>query len=222
VDECAAETSPCTGQTRCQNTTGSYQCPSTIAEITSLKLAAASNPVLAADAEATLDGGTDLAIVLPYGTDVDGLTDLRPTIAVSAGAAVSPPSGAPQDFSGGAVAYVVTAEDGQATRTYRVSVTIEAPSSAALIVAFVFEAASNSALQADAAGIVSQADRTVAVAVPTGTDVTALAPAIALSAGATISPAGGAAWDFSAPATYTVTAQDGVTTADYVVTVTVQ
>ena len=49
-------------------------------------------------------------------------------------------------------------------------------------------------------------------------DLTALKPTIEISAGATVSPASGAAQDFTVPVNYTVTAQDG-TTKIYTVTV---
>jgi hypothetical protein len=60
----------------------------------------------------------------------------------------------------------------------------------------------------------------IAVTVPNGTDVTALVPAITVSAGATVSPASGVAHNFTSPATYTVTSATGATQA-YTVTVTV-
>lgn len=58
----------------------------------------------------------------------------------------------------------------------------------------------------------------IAVTVPSGTDVTALAPTIMIT-GASVSPASGVAQNFTNPVTYTVTAGDG-STHDYVVTVT--
>ncbi len=61
----------------------------------------------------------------------------------------------------------------------------------------------------------------IAATLPFDTDVTALAPTIAISAEATVSPASGAAQDFSAPVTYTVTAEDESTQA-YTVTVTLE
>lgn len=59
---------------------------------------------------------------------------------------------------------------------------------------------------------------TISVTVPYVTDVTALAPKIAASAGATIAPASGTSRDFTQPQTYTVTAPDG-STKTYSVTV---
>jgi hypothetical protein len=59
---------------------------------------------------------------------------------------------------------------------------------------------------------------------PYGTDVTALAPTITLSEGATVSPASGAVQDFSAAdgVIYTVTAEDGTTTKTYTAKATVE
>ena len=53
------------------------------------------------------------------------------------------------------------------------------------------------------------------------TDVTVLVPTIGLSAGATIDPFGGVTADFSSSVGYTVTAEDGVTTQNWRVSVTV-
>ena len=61
---------------------------------------------------------------------------------------------------------------------------------------------------------------TIAVDVPAGTDVTSLAPTVEVSDGATVSPASGVVQNFSNPAKYTVTAEDG-SKAEYMVTVTV-
>ena len=54
---------------------------------------------------------------------------------------------------------------------------------------------------------------------PAGTDVTALTPSIVTSTGATVDPT--TAQDFSSAVEYKVTAEDGVTTKTYTVTITV-
>ncbi|PKM78557.1 MAG: hypothetical protein CVU90_02125, partial [Firmicutes bacterium HGW-Firmicutes-15] len=61
---------------------------------------------------------------------------------------------------------------------------------------------------------------TVYMEVVSGTNPVTLTPTITVSAGASINPASGAAQDFSAPVSYTVTAKDG-TTQDWTVNVTV-
>ena len=70
-----------------------------------------------------------------------------------------------------------------------------------------------------AEGTISETSHTVAVTVPSGTDVSALVPTITHT-GASIDPATGVARDFTNPAVYTVTAAD-TSTQDYTVTVTV-
>ena len=89
----------------------------------------------------------------------------------------------------------------------------------ASIASFVFEAANNDALGADVTATIGT-DATVTAAVPHGTDVTALVPTITIPDGASIAPESGAAQNFTDPVTYTVTAPDGETTGDFVVTVT--
>ena len=73
-------------------------------------------------------------------------------------------------------------------------------------------------------GTINPTARTVSLVVPYLTDLTTLAPARTASGGATISPASGVQQDFSGsvanPLQYTVTAEDGVTTKTYAVTVT--
>ena len=60
----------------------------------------------------------------------------------------------------------------------------------------------------------------ISLAVPFGTDVTSLAPAITISDKASVSPPSGSAQNFGNPVAYTVTAEDG-TKQMYTVTVTV-
>ena len=70
-----------------------------------------------------------------------------------------------------------------------------------------------------ATGVIDQTLHTIALTVPYGTAVTALVPTVTIS-GASVSPASGAAHDFSSAVTYTVMAANGTTQA-YTVTVTV-
>ncbi|OGK07198.1 MAG: hypothetical protein A2W80_11975 [Candidatus Riflebacteria bacterium GWC2_50_8] len=146
-----------------------------------------------------------VAVTAPYGTDV---TSLIPTIAHT-GASISPNTGVAQNFTS-PLTYTVTAADAT-TQSYVVTVTVAANPAKAITV---FNFANPSVT-----GVVNESVKTVAVTVPYGTNVTALAPAITHS-GASISPASGVAQNFSSPVPYTVTAADG-TTQSYVVTVTV-
>ncbi|HUL58558.1 MAG TPA: hypothetical protein VLU43_04750, partial [Anaeromyxobacteraceae bacterium] len=145
--------------------------------------------------------GTGIALTLPFGTDV---TALIPAVTIT-GASVSPASGVATDFTI-PVVYTVTAADGS-TKDYTVTVTVAA-SPAKDIVAFVIDGVPG-AIGVD----------TIALTLPFGTDVTALTPAVTIT-GASVSPASGAATDFTIPVVYTVTAADG-STKDYTVTVTV-
>ena len=74
------------------------------------------------------------------------------------------------------------------------------------------------ALDPEVVGVINEAVKTIALTVPFGTEVTALVPTI-VHTGASVSPASGAAQDFTSPVNYTVTAEDGSTQA-YEVTVT--
>jgi hypothetical protein len=65
--------------------------------------------------------GTDIAVTVPYGTDVKNLT---PLIVISPEATISPVSRASQNFTG-PVIYNVTAED-SSTQIYQVNVGIAA------------------------------------------------------------------------------------------------
>jgi len=67
--------------------------------------------------------------------------------------------------------------------------------------------------------IIDAVNHTVDIEVAFGTDVSSLTPTITLSTGATVSPLSGVAQDFTLPVTYTVTAEDGITIQDWVVTV---
>jgi hypothetical protein len=146
-----------------------------------------------------------VAITVPYGTNV---TALAPTIAIT-GVGVSPASGVPQNFTS-PVVYTVSAAD-TTLQNYTVTVTV-LPNPAKAITAFNFATPV-------ATGVVTEATHTISIIVPNGTNVTALAPTIAIT-GASVSPASGIAQNFTSPVTYTVTAAD-TTTQAYVVTVTV-
>jgi hypothetical protein len=144
-----------------------------------------------------------IAVSVPFNTERNGLV---PTITVSPQASVSPASGVPQNFTV-PVTYTVTAENGT-KQGYTVSVeTLTAKK----ITAFDFASPA-------ATGVIDENAKTVAVSVPWNTVLTSLAPTITHT-GSSISPASGAAQDFSSPKTYTVTAGDSSEEA-YTITVT--
>ncbi len=66
---------------------------------------------------------------------------------------------------------------------------------------------------------INQINLTIGVTVPSGTDVTTLAPTYTVSPRATSTPASGDVRDFSTPQTYSVTSEDTLTTQVYTVTV---
>ncbi|MCX6874007.1 MAG: DUF5018 domain-containing protein [Verrucomicrobia bacterium] len=68
--------------------------------------------------------GTAVSLLVPDGTP---LTTLNPTYTTSTGFTGLPASGSAPDFSGGPVAYTITALDGIASKTYTVTVTYLPP-----------------------------------------------------------------------------------------------
>lgn len=148
-------------------------------------------------------------IEVAFGTSV---TSLTPELSISAGAISNPASGTLVDFSD-PVIYTVSALDGSSLE-WTVTVTVE-PNTATELLTFELPE------QTGAANIDAEA-HTVSIEVAFGTDMTILAPTVTLSEGATSSPASGEIVDFSSAVTYTVTAEDGVTTQEWLVTVTVE
>ncbi len=137
------------------------------------------------------------------------ITNLTPTIGISAGASINPTSGTAGNFSGPAT-YTVTAADGS-TQNWTVNVTRAAASTAKNIVTFTHP------YQTGAATIGAN---TVTLQVDPLADLSALSPNITLSGGATIVPNSGISQNFTGgPVNYTVTAEDGSTKV-YAVTVT--
>lgn len=91
---------------------------------------------------------------------------------------------------------------------------LEAPNTEAEILEFVLTEQTGDA-------VIDVENATVDIEVELGTDPSALTPVIEVSEGATISPASDKETDFSAPVTYTVTAEDQETSKIWTVTVTV-
>lgn len=136
----------------------------------------------------------------------------------------SPAPGLAQDFSR-TVQYIVAGNEKVLSRTYTVSVlnkegklisasgsgggdTPVTPVPGAKITAF-------SVLGVD--GVINQSVGTITVTLPDGTDVTAVAPSVTVTAGAVVSPVPGEVVNLTAPVVYTVTL--GEDTAAYTVTV---
>lgn len=137
----------------------------------------------------------------------------------------SPAPGLAQDFSR-TVQYIVAGNEKVLSRTYTVSVLNKAgqlisgsgggggsdpvtPATGAKITAF-------SVLGVD--GVINQSAGTITVTLPAGTNVTAVAPSVTVTAGAVVSPVPGEVVNLTAPVVYTVTL--GEETNRYTVTVT--
>ncbi len=195
-------------------------------DITSFELKAANNAALSKDIKATIDmDAKTVKLTVPSGTDV---TALKAYFELSEGAtasvkAITQKSGVTANDFTNPVTYTITAED-KSTKNYTVTVTKEA-SSAKNMSTFKFRAADNSALSRDVNGSVNNTANTVALTVPSGTDVTALKAYFELSAGAsakigsTVQQSGVTANNFTNALTYTITAVDN-STKNYTVTVT--
>ncbi|MBU2915027.1 polysaccharide lyase family 7 protein [Reichenbachiella agariperforans] len=142
---------------------------------------------------------TDIALTVPYDTDVTALT---PTVTHSTLASLSPASETTQDFRL-PVDYTVTAEDGS-KQVYTATVTKEEPplDSSNAILNFSFER-----LAPVVTAYVGEGE--IKAWIPDLSAASNLTPTIVISENATISPASGVAQDFSSPITYTVTAEDG-------------
>lgn len=84
------------------------------------------------------------------------------------------------------------------------------------ILGFIFEASKNAQLDKNIIGTISGNE--IFAEVPFGTDISNLIPSIEISPKASIGPAGGVSNNFTNPATYTVTAEDG-STKQFTVTV---
>ena len=116
----------------------------------------------------------------------------------------------------GATTIAVTAEDGTTIQTYTINFTVAAPNTEANILTFIV---------AGVNATIDNVNYTVTATVPYTTDITNLVATFTLSDGATAKVggveqvSGTTANDFTNPVTYTVTAQDGTTTQDWVVTI---
>ena len=149
-----------------------------------------------------------VSLTVPFGTDP---ATLNPVCTVSSGATVAPVSGSTVDFTNSQatpVNYTVTAKNGVTTRIYQVTVTVTAPSTACDITGFNWDSH---------AGVIDGTH--IALSLPSGVDLATLNPTFTVSAGATCDHVSGNTYDFSAAVFYIVTAQDGVTTRTYTVTV---
>ncbi len=175
-----------------------------------------------AGVNATIDNGTHtITATVPYTTDI---TNLVATFTLSDGATakvggVDQVSGVTANNFTSPVTYTVTAQDGTTTQDWVVTITKAAePNHEANITAYSINGVD---------GVINSGDHTISVTLPYGTNVTNLVATFTLSTNATAKVggvdqvSGTTPNDFTNPVTYTVTAEDGTSTQDWVVTVTV-
>ncbi len=153
-----------------------------------------------------------IEVEVEYGTD---LTSLTPTFTLSSGATSDPVSETTRDYSS-AVTITVTAEDGTTTQDWTVTVTEAAPppSTATDILSFLLE-------DQTALATIDFDNHTVAIEVVDGTDLTILTPIFKVSPGASSDPESATAGNYSSAVTIAVTAEDGTTTQDWTINVSV-
>ncbi|WP_462281485.1 T9SS type A sorting domain-containing protein [Salinivirga cyanobacteriivorans] len=158
-------------------------------------------------------------VVMPAGTDLTNLVaefTLSPGATATVGGVEQVSGTTANDFTS-PVVYTVTAEDDVTTADWTVTVTINASSEADIL---------TYTLPGQITSVINAGAQTVDVEVPLGTDLTSLVAEFTLSTGATATVSGveqvsgSTPNDFTNPVQYTVTAQDGVTTKDWTVTVT--
>ncbi|MDP3587882.1 MAG: ice-binding family protein [Sulfuricurvum sp.] len=155
-----------------------------------------------------------IAVTVPNGTDITKLVATYTTEGASVKVGtISQTSGTtPNNFTA-PVSYIVTAGNGT-TATYTVTVTVASATDKSMTTYFL----------AGVAGVINEPAKTIAVAVPYGTNVTALVATFtstgSVKVGTTTQTSGVTPNNFTNPVAYIVTAGDA-STATYTVTVTV-
>ncbi|MFC2126435.1 FG-GAP-like repeat-containing protein, partial [Bacteroidota bacterium] len=190
--------------------------PNTETDFTAFSFAEQTGPADIDNVNHTID------IEVTYNTDVTGLVA---TFTLSAGTSTDiedtpQVSGTTDNDFTTAVTYTVTAEDGTTTQDWIVTVTkATALSTETDFTAFSFAEETGPA-------DIDAVNHTIDIEVTYNTDVTGLVAAFTLSNGAsadiegTPQISGTTANDFTNPVIYTITAEDGVTTQDWTITVT--
>lgn len=159
--------------------------------------------------------GQNIAVTVPYGTDVAALIATFTTTgqSVKVGNIIQVSGVTPNDFTN-PVVYTVIAADGS-TQDYTVTVTV-ALSSDNQMIEFSLDGTE---------GVIDQINKTITVAMPYGTDLSAdltatfLTDGASVTIGSVVQISGQTPNNFSTPVTYIVHAANG-DTRDYVVTVT--
>jgi len=171
-------------------------------------------------------GAGTITVAAVYGTTVTSLiatftlsTDATAKVGTSAQT-----SGTTTNNFTNPVVYTVLAADGVKSKDYTVTVIVAKPKTDCLITAYSLPVGTSGAV---VPGTINQTLGTIAVAAVAGTTVTSLVATFTLSTGATAKvganaqSSGSTTNNFTNPVEYTITAEDGVTTKTYTVTVTV-
>ena len=161
------------------------------------------------------EAANTIAVSVPFGTNLSALTATFSTTGtvVKVGTTLQKSGVTTNNFSA-PVTYTISAADGS-TADYAVTVSAAGNSAKAL---------SGYAL-ARVTGIIDESAKTIAVTLPSGTDLTALIATFtttgaSVTVGSTVQKSGTTANNFATPASYTVSAADG-STATYKVTVSI-
>lgn len=148
--------------------------------------------------DATINQKTkQITLTLPYGSTV---TTAVPEIVIPAGASINPGLGTAIDFTNPVYVRVI---NGNLYKDYVVNVVVLDP-----ILSFKIN---------NVEATINNANKTIMMTLPEGTNLTSLTPVIELSTGVSISPTSGAAINFSSPVIYTITS--GSISVQYTATV---
>ncbi|MDD3921506.1 MAG: hypothetical protein PHO41_10080, partial [Eubacteriales bacterium] len=160
-------------------------------------------------------------IVVHMKSDTSFISTKPTQLVISDGATIDHPQTEFRDFSATTpVSYIVTSQDGKHSKEYKVTLGMPTSvgSSAAAITSYT--------LLIDGiryTGIINESNKTVIVTLPAGVTNTTGVATYTLSTGATAQVGtvtqvnGSTSNSFASPQTYTITAQDGTTTANYTV-----
>jgi PKD repeat protein len=192
--------------------------PSTAGEIMAFNLPGVSGAGTAVITSTSSTTGT-ITITVPYGTDKNALI---PTFTLSSGAtaqvgSTAQVSGKTANNFNSPVTYVITAADGITKKTWIVTVAT-APNTAAEITSYSLPGQIGSS-------VINSGTGTIQVTVPSRTNVNSMIASFILSPSATAKVSsvpqisGVTANNFASPVTYVVTAEDGITTKTWTVTV---
>ncbi|WP_132434878.1 DUF5018 domain-containing protein, partial [Natronoflexus pectinivorans] len=150
----------------------------------------------------------EIIVFMPYGTD---LSNLSPAIEISEGASVNPESGSSVDFSEVPVIFTVTAQN-EDTQDYSVIINTTSDDDLRIVGFNITDQVEETLIDHD--------ESTIHVTMPTGHDLTDLAPKISLAGNTTVDPESEVSVDFSMGSIeYTVKTIDESEQKVYTVTV---